>query len=95
VGLYRLHWQIDIVFKSCKANLSLHKTKKVKHVRFECQLVARMIWALINWRIFQSANRALESGKEAKGISILKFSKQIIKGTANFRKYIQDVSNLQ
>lgn len=93
--LYRLRWQIELVFKSWKSNLSLHKTKRVKQVRFECQLIARMIWAVINWRIFQSANWSLEPSKVAKGISILKFSKQIIKFTAIFRRYIHDVTNLK
>lgn len=93
--LYRLRWQIELVFKSWKSNLSLHKVKKVNQLRFECQLIARMIWALINWRLFQSANWSLQPRKKAKGVSILKFSKQIIKFIAIFREYIHDVNQLK
>lgn len=89
--LYRLRWQIEIVFKSWKSNLSLHQTKKVKKERFECQLIARIIWALVNWRLFQAANWSLKPGKKARGVSILKFSKQAIKFTAILREIIDDV----
>lgn len=95
VHIYRLRWQIELVFKSWKSNLSLHKTKKVKKERFECQLIARIIWALVNWRIFQAANWSLQPSKKAKGISILKFSKQIIKITAIIRESIDDVNGLK
>lgn len=95
VHLYRLRWQIELVFKSWKSNLSLHKTKKVKKERFECQLIARIIWALVNWRIFQAANWSLQPSKKAKGISILKFSKQITKITAIIRESIDDVNGLK
>jgi hypothetical protein len=88
--LYRLRWQIEIVFKSWKSNLSLHEVKKVKKERFECQLVARIIWALVNWRLFQAANWSLKPDKKARGISILKFSKQMLKFTAIFREIIND-----
>jgi hypothetical protein len=89
--LYRLRWQIEIVFKSWKSNLSLHKTKKVKKERFECQLIARIIWALVSWRLFQAANWSFKPDKKARGISILKFSKQVIKFTAILREIIDDV----
>lgn len=95
VHIYRLRWQIELVFKSWKSNLSLHKTKKVKKERFECQLIARIIWALVNWQIFQAANWSLQPSKKAKGISILKFSKQIIKITAIIRESIDDVNGLK
>jgi len=71
--------------------LSIHKVKKVKKERLECQLIARIIWALINWRLFQAANWSLKPSKKARGISILKFSKQVIKFTAILREIIDDV----
>jgi len=89
--LYRLRWQIEIVFKSWKSSLSIHKVKKVKKERLECQLIARIIWALVNWRLFQAANWSLKPSKKARGVSILKFSKQVVKFTATFREVINDV----
>lgn len=58
-------------------------------------MIARIIWALVNWQIFQAANWSLQPSKKAKGISILKFSKQIIKITAIIRESIDDVNGLK
>lgn len=74
--VYRLRWQVELVFKTWKSSLSVDKTKKVKKERFECQLIAKIIWALINWRIYQFIDLAIKKAEPDKGISILKFFKQ-------------------
>ena len=87
--VYRLRWQIELVFKSWKSGMSVHKTKKVKKERFECQLIARIIWALINWRLYQVANLAVRAYKPGLGVSILKFNKRAIKYAPTLRKIIE------
>lgn len=93
--IYRLRWQIELVFKSWKSGLSIHKTKRVKKERFECQLIGRIIYALINWRLYQSANLAIRATKTGIGVSILKFNKQAIKYTYKLRGIIEDASLLK
>ena len=95
IQVYRLRWQIELVFKAWKSGLSIHKAKKVKVERFECQLIARIIWALINWRLYQSANLAIRKTEQDKGISILKFFKQAIKYSTVLREIIEDANRLR
>ncbi|WP_346858539.1 IS4 family transposase [uncultured Draconibacterium sp.] len=93
--VYRLRWQVELVFKSWKSGLAVHKTKRVQKNRFECQLIARIIWALINWRLYQSANLATRAAKPDTGVSILKFNKQTNKHALILREIIEDASRLK
>jgi hypothetical protein len=95
VQIYRLRWQIELIFKSWKSGLSVHNVKKVKKERFECQLIARIIFALVNWRLYQSANLAIRAIRKSVGISFLKFNKQTIKYIPEIRVIIGDAKQLQ
>lgn len=95
VQAYRLRWQIELVFKAWKSGLSIHKAKKVKKERFECQLIARIIWALVNWRLYQSSNLALRELNQNKGVSVLKFFKQALKYHSFMREIIEDANMLK
>ena len=43
IELYRLRWQIELVFKTWKSLLNVHKVKAVKKERLECHLIAKFI----------------------------------------------------
>jgi len=49
--LYRLRWQVELVFKIWKSIGEIHKTKEVKIHRFETMLYAKLIWIVLNWVI--------------------------------------------
>ena len=49
--LYRLRWQVELVFKTWKSNLNLHKIHTMNAIRLECILWLKLIWALLNWSI--------------------------------------------
>lgn len=95
IQAYRLRWQIELVFKAWKSSLSVHKTKKVRKERFECHMIARIILALVNWRVYQSVNLALKKINPCKGISILKFFKQTIRYLPILREIVQDANLLR
>jgi hypothetical protein len=75
---YYLRWQIELVFKTWKSFFEISKLKKVKKERFECQLLAKLLWVLLNWRLFQCCNDHVQREHPATGVSVLKFFKRCI-----------------
>ncbi len=74
--LYRLRWQIELIFKTWKSLLNVHKVKAVKKERFECHLVAKFIWILINWKVFRCVDASIRKQSTGYACSMWKFFKQ-------------------
>lgn len=85
---YYLRWQIELVFKTWKSIFEIHKIKKVKTERMECQLLAKLLWVLLNWRLFQSCNHHIYEQTHEKGISILKFFKRCLSFSFTLRMVV-------
>jgi len=75
---YYLRWQIELVFKTWKSFFEINKLKKVKKERMECQLLAKLLWILLNWRLFQSCNSYVQGQTPERGVSLLKFFKRCL-----------------
>jgi Transposase DDE domain len=76
IQLYRLRWQIELIFKNWKSLLDIHKVKRVKKERLECQLIAKFIWILLNWKIFWHINVHIQRNLPGYACSTWKFFKQ-------------------
>jgi hypothetical protein len=87
---YKLRWQIELVFKTWKSTLNIHKVKSMKKERMECQLIAKLIWILLNTKLFQMANSVLKTSAPNMVCSLIKFFKQIKKFSRNLRYNISD-----
>lgn len=79
--VYRLRWQIELIFKAWKSEGKINQLKTMKKERFECHLIAHFIWFLMSWKIYLITNRISINQNQKKAISILKFYKVI-----NYRK---------
>lgn len=82
---YKLRWQIEIIFKTWKSHLSIHKVKYIKKERLECQLLAKFIWILLNWKIFQVANFVARKMDPKSACSVIKFYKRANSFSAKLR----------
>ena len=51
----------------------------------ECQLLAKLLWILINWRLFRTCNTHVRKIDSEKGVSVLIFFKRCLKLAAALR----------
>lgn len=49
--IYRLRWQIELMFKIWKSICKIDKVKKVKKDRLECYIYSRLIFIALGWKI--------------------------------------------
>jgi hypothetical protein len=93
--VYYLRWQIELAFKTWKSFFEISKLKKVKKERLECQLLAKLLWILLNWRLFQSCNHYVQHKTPEKGVSVLKFFKRCISFSSTLRLVVLNRLPLQ
>lgn len=91
---YYLRWQIELVFKTWKSTFEIHRTKKVKTERMECQLLAKLLWVLLNWQLFQRCSHYLHGQANEKGISVLKFFKRCLSFSTTLRLVVLKQLNI-
>ena len=85
---YYLRWQIELVFKTWKSFFRIDKIKKVKKERLECQLLAKLLWILINWGLFRTCNSHAKQIDKEQGVSIIIFFKRCVKLSPSFKQVI-------
>ena len=74
--LYRLRWQIELVFKIWKSVCDIEKVKKVKQHRLECYIYAKLIIIVLGWKVLWKIAITLFY-RERKALSLIKASKTL------------------
>jgi hypothetical protein len=102
--LYKIRWQIELVFKAWKSIYGIHITGKMKLERFLCTLYAKLLLIMVNWEIIMSIRGYIYS-MTGKWLSVFKcfetmksksvpLQKAIKKGIAPIEGFIGQVSFL-
>lgn len=92
--LYRLRWQIELVFKTWKSVLNIDKFHTMNVLRIECILLLRLIWVLLNKTIFlfiqHYSNKELSFYKTAKLVS-KHVTTEMLRTPIGFKQWIENV----
>jgi hypothetical protein len=63
-NLYRVRWQIELVFKVWKSILHLDKIYKMKGQRLKTILYLKLLWILMNWQIISDCRNLFYKDKQ-------------------------------
>ncbi|CAD5273032.1 MULTISPECIES: IS4 family transposase [unclassified Imperialibacter] len=55
--LYSLRWQVELVFKTWKSVMKLHKIHPMNATRLECIILIKLLWVMLNWTFLNHLKR--------------------------------------
>lgn len=50
-NLYKIRWQIELIFKIWKSILKINLIRKMKGARVKCYMYSKLLWVLLSWDI--------------------------------------------
>jgi hypothetical protein len=76
--IYKLRWQIELIFKIWKSICNIDKIKKVKEERLECYIFSKLMMIVSGWKVvWQIADWLYK--KEHKALSFFKSFKTLVR----------------
>ena len=103
--IYRLRWQIELMFKIWKSICDIEKIKKVNKERLECHVYSKLIFIMLGWKmiwmvaknIYRISGKALSFFKAFKTLykrKIGKFQNALQSSQEDMIKFILDFYDL-
>lgn len=86
--LYRIRWQIELIFKIWKSVIGIHHTGKMKYKRWLCLLHFKLLIMIVNWNIIMS-QRNQSYKLKGKLLSLNKCFKTLFDNSYRLRDAIQ------
>jgi hypothetical protein len=86
--LYKIRWQIELIFKIWKSVIGIHHTRKMKYQRWLCILHFKLLMMLVNWNIIMAQRNYLYRWK-GKLLSLNKCFKTLIDNNHKLREAIK------
>jgi len=86
MNIYRLRWQVELVFKTWKSHYKIDRYKTMRKERIECYLYANLLLILLHWRIFCWLNQKVFYKRTL--LSLHKFSKLMVHLTVPFNEIV-------
>ncbi len=100
-NIYRMRWQVELVFKQWKSTYKIDKTHKMKFERWITLFYARLLLMLINWKIYYTVkqikykreNKLLSLSKCLQSLKLAsyKITKLINQNLTSYEKTIQEL----
>jgi len=87
-SLYRIRWQIELIFKIWKSVIGIHHTRKMKYKRWQCLLYFKLLLMIINWNIIMTHRNYIYKWK-GKLLSLNKCFKTLIDNNRRLREMIK------
>jgi len=86
--LYRVRWQIELIFKTWKSLMKIDELQKMKPDRFKTTLYMNLLWIVVFWNIIYPF-RSYQSGKEHRLISLFKCINTLVDNARIIRQIIR------
>lgn len=86
-NLYKIRWQIELVFKIWKSVMNIHKIPKMSSARMLTILYAKLLWIFINWQIVSDCRNYFYK-TETRVLSIIKCFKTLEEKSIKLRSVL-------
>jgi hypothetical protein len=87
-SLYRMRWQVELIFKIWKSVFGIHHVRKIKYQRWLCMLHFKLLMMMVNWNIIMAQRNYLYRWK-GKLLSLNKCFKTLFDNTYRLRETLR------